>query len=137
MAKDKSLAICKYIKQILQENDDVTALVPASNISTLSVAEGTEFPYIVIQRNSISVQYTKDIAANNTVYFTVNIVSNNIDDALDIAVEVRAALETFYWHSQENGFRMDPIKLESAYESFDGTEYTEQLDFSCQFNKYN
>lgn len=135
MAKDKSLAVCKYIRQILQENDDVTALVPVNNISTLSVAEGTVYPYIVIQRNSISVQYTKDIAANNTVYFTVNIVSNNIDNALDIAVEVRAALETFYWRSENEGFKMDPIKLESAYESFDGTEYIEQLDFSCQFNK--
>ena len=135
MAKDKSLAICKYIKQILQENEDVTALVPASNISTLSVAEGTNYPYIVIQRTNISVQYTKDIAANNTVSFEISIIGNNIDDVLDIAVEVRAALETFYWRSQDEGFRMDPIKLDAAYESFDGTEYTEQLDFSCQFNK--
>ena len=133
MAKDKSLAICKYIKQILQENEDLTALIDANNISTLSVPEGTLYPYITIQRTSISVQYTKDIAAFNDVYFTVNIVSNNIDEATDIAVEVRAALETFYWENSE--FKMSPIKLEGAYETFDGVEYTEQLDFSCEFNR--
>lgn len=132
MAKDRSLAVCKYIKQILLENEDVTNLV-GSKVSTLSVPEGTDFPFIWLQRQSISVQYTKDIAANNTVYFDVNIVGNNIDDVMDIAVEVRAALETYRWYNSE--FRMDPIKLESAYESFDGTEYTEQLTFSCQFNR--
>lgn len=135
MAKDRSLAICKYIKQILLENEDVVNLV-GSKISTLSIPEGTKFPYILLQIQSISVQYTKDIVANNTVYFDVNIVSNNTDDIIDIAVEVRAALETYHWYNDE--FRMDPIKLESAYESFDGTEYTEQLTFSCQFNRtYN
>lgn len=126
--KDRSLAISKHIKQILSQNENITSIVPVNNISTMVVPEGTTYPFIVIQRQSISVQYTKTDHVNE-VFFDVICVSDKADDVIELAVEVRDALESWYWVA--DNFEIKPIKLQGAYESYDGNSFTETLSFSC------
>lgn len=128
--KDRSLCICRYIRDILRENDDVISLVPQKNITALIVnQEETTGPLITIVRNSIEIEYTKDYAHYNTVHFDVNIFGQKYDEVTDIATEVRSALETFHWDSED--FYIRPIRMTGAYESYADTVFTETLSFSC------
>lgn len=130
--RDRSLAICRYIRDILREDYGVISLISKDNINTLiNDKEEVKFPIITITRNSINIEYTKDIAHYNTVYFGVNIYGRSYDEVIDLAIEVRHALETFQWKDEELEIYMEPIRLEGAFEGFDNGIYSQSLDFSC------
>lgn len=124
---DNSILILKYIRSILTENDELMKLIDEDNIFSLIAHADAKLPYIVMSRNSIQTQYTKDRAFDNTVQFTVNVVAHSYIESIEIANAVRHALENFHWKNAE--IWIHPISVLNITESTDGDQFVQSLLF--------
>lgn len=124
---DNSILILKYIRAILLENEEVMALVDADNIFCLLAHADTKLPYIVMSRNSIQTQYTKDRAFDNTVQFTINVVAESYIDSIELANAVRHAIENYRWKTED--IWIHPISVSNISESTDGNTYVQTMVF--------
>lgn len=89
----QSILINKLIIAILKNNTNIKAVVNANNILPVDAIEGTTFPFIIVKRNGIECEYTKDGCIKDTVQFQVIVASPKYADSVDIAQYVRQALE--------------------------------------------
>ena len=128
---DNSLLISKYIQQILEESDEVKAIVgnDEHKIFPLLQPDNLTFPFIVHSRNSITVTYTKDIEYGpvgwtNEVSYIVSCVSDNYIQCLELANAVRHAMETYRWKDED--IYIHPIQINYI------TEYTTEQNAFVQ-----
>ncbi len=134
---DNSILISKYIQQILEENEEVKAIVgnDEHKIFPLLQPENLSFPFIVHSRTGLSVQYTKDIEIGhvgwwNTVQYTISCVSNDYIQCIELANAVRHAVETYRWKTQD--IYIHPIQLQNVIEyTTDNDTFVEELQFEC------
>jgi len=132
---DNSLLISKYIQQILEESDEVKAIVgnDEHRIFPLLQPDNLNFPFIVHARTGLSVQYTKDIEIGhvgwcNTINYTITCVSNDYIQCIELANAVRHAVETYRWRT--NDIYIHPIQLLTATEyTLDNDAFVEELQF--------
>lgn len=132
---DNSLLISKYIQQILEESDEVKAIVgnDEHKIFPLLQPDNLNFPFIVHARTGLSVQYTKDIEIGhvgwcNTINYTITCVSNDYIQCIELANAVRHAVETYRW--KNNDIYIHPIQLLTATEyTLDNDAFVEELQF--------
>lgn len=132
---DNSLLISKYIQQILEESNEVKAIVgnDEHKIFPLLQPDNLNFPFIVHARTGLSVQYTKDIEIGhvgwcNTINYTITCVSNDYIQCIELANAVRHAVETYRW--KNNDIYIHPIQLLTATEyTLDNDAFVEELQF--------
>ena len=132
---DNSLLISKYIQQILEESDEIKAIVgnDEHKIFPLLQPDNLNFPFIVHARTGLSVQYTKDIEIGhvgwcNTINYTITCVSNDYIQCIELANAVRHAVETYRWRT--NDIYIHPIQLLTATEyTLDNDAFVEELQF--------
>jgi hypothetical protein len=132
---DNSLLISKYIQQILEESNEVKAIVgnDEHRIFPLLQPDNLNFPFIVHARTGLSVQYTKDIEIGhvgwcNTINYTITCVSNDYIQCIELANAVRHAVETYRWRT--NDIYIHPIQLLTATEyTLDNDAFVEELQF--------
>lgn len=118
---DNSILCSKYIQTILEENEEVQAIVGEDQhkIFPLLQPDNLTFPFIVHSRNSIITSYTKDIEIApigwwNQVEYIVSCVSNDYVQALELANACRHALECYRWHDDD--IYIHPIQIQSISE---------------------
>ena len=132
---DCSILISKYIQQILEESEEVTAIVGTDQhkIFPLLQPDNLKFPFIVHSRNSISVTYNKDlefgnIGWTNEIEYIVSCVSNDYIQALELANAVRHSLEGYRWYTED--FHMHPIQVSNISEwTTDTDTFVQELHF--------
>lgn len=134
---DNSLLISKYFQQILEENEEVKAIIGTDEhkIFPLLQPENLSFPFIVHSRTGISVEYTKDIEFGNTgwynnVQYTISCVSNDYVQCVNLANAVRHAVECYRWKDKD--IYIHPIQLVNVIEyttDYDG--FVQELQFQC------
>lgn len=132
---DNSLLISKYIQAILEESDEVKAIVgnDEHKIFPLLQPDNLSFPFIVHSRTGLTVQYTKDIEIGhvgwcNTINYTITCVSNDYIQCIELANAVRHAVETYRWKNQD--IYIHPIQLLTATEyTLDNDAFVEELQF--------
>lgn len=132
---DNSLLISKYIQQILEESDEVKAIIgnDEHKIFPLLQPDNLNFPFIVHARTGLSVQYTKDIEIGhvgwcNIINYTITCVSNDYIQCIELANVVRHAVETYRWRT--NDIYIHPIQLLTATEyTLDNDAFVEELQF--------
>lgn len=132
---DNSLLISKYIQQILEESDEIKAIIgnDEHKIFPLLQPDNLNFPFIVHARTGLSVQYTKDIEIgnygwSNTINYTITCVSNDYIQCIELANAVRHAVETYRWKTKD--IYIHPIQLLTATEyTLDNDAFVEELQF--------
>ena len=134
---DMSLCINKYVQQILEESEEIKAIIGNNEhkIFPLLQPEEVTFPFIVHSRTGIQTTYTKDIEYTgagwyNIVQFSIICVSNDYMQSVELANAVRHSVETYRWKDKD--IYIHPIELTSASEyttEYDG--YVQQLNFQC------
>ena len=134
---DNSLLVSKYVQKILEENEEVKLILGTNQhkIFPLLQPEQLTFPFIVHARTSLTTQYTKDmhmgIGWTNEVTYTVNCVSNDYIQCIELANAVRHALEGYGW--KDSNICIDPIQLQQVSEyTIDDTTFVEELQFILQ-----
>ena len=130
---DNSLKIGKYIKLILERNENVNRLVPSNRIWALCAPDNPKYPFIVYSRSSLIVNYNKDVYMNqkclNDVQVTIDCHGKTYTESVEVANMVRNALE--YTQVRNDEITIDTFKLVGSSELTDGEgDYTQILVFS-------
>ena len=132
---DNSLLISKYIQQILEESDEIKAIIgnESHKIFPLLQPDNLTFPFIVHSRTGMIVTYTKDIEFGpvgwtNQINYTISCVSNEYIQCLELANAVRHSVETYRWKDKD--ICIHPIRLLSVAEyTTDNDVFVEELQF--------
>jgi len=125
---DNTILAGKYIRRIMIENQELTSLIPANKIFPLIANADTTYPFIVYSRNNLIPTYTKDFLSDNSLIFTVIVVSDDYEQSLDIANAVRHSLETYRF--KDEYIHIYPIKLDSITEETYEDAYIQRMTFS-------
>ena len=87
-----SISIIKELRKILLSNVELKKLVGERIFPIVADVE-TNYPFIVIKRNSLTVNYTKDILLLDENLLTFSILAEDYENAVNIAELVRVTLE--------------------------------------------
>lgn len=88
-----SIFLSRHIEERLLQSEPITKAV-ADRIYPTDVVEGvTKYPYIAFMCSVDGVEYTKDGPLADTCTATVNVVSKSFENSMEVADEVRKALE--------------------------------------------
>lgn len=87
-----SISIIKELRKILLSNVELKKLVGERIFPIVADVE-TNYPFIVIKRNSLTVNYTKDILLLDENLLTFSILAEDYEKAVNIAELVRITLE--------------------------------------------
>lgn len=87
-----SISIIKELRKILLSNVELKNLVGERIFPIVADVE-TNYPFIVIKRNSLTVNYTKDILLLDENLLTFSILAEDYEKAVNIAELVRITLE--------------------------------------------
>ena len=130
---DNSLLISTYIRNILSRNEELKEMLTDSvngqlKIFPLAARTGTEYPYVVVQRNNISPSYTKDGCYENEIDITVLIVHTSYDKCVYIANIIRNILDLCRY--RDNDVYIPRIELSTATEGISDEAFIQELRFS-------
>jgi len=129
----KTILITKYIIDILKNNVNVSTKVTSNNILPLDAIEGTTFPFVIVKRNGISTQYTKDGAWKDSVQFSVIVAAEKYITSVDIAQAIREALEYKHFSFTENSETTEiyNILFQGITEDIINNTYIQMLNFEA------
>lgn len=128
---DNSISIWRYIRPYLKNNPDLQAVMNTNNILPLTMNENTPYPWVIFQRDGISVNYTKPIKGgfDNRVSFSINVYSNDYDESIDIANIIRNILEQLVIKTDE--IIINEIEVVSIYEQFSQDGFRQSIQFQA------
>ena len=124
---DNTILAGKYIRKFLIENEELSAMIDTKKIFPLIANADTTFPFIVYSRNNITPLYTKDYLTDNTVVFTIIVVSDEYVQSLELANAVRHSLEGYRYTDEV--ISIAPIKLQSIIEETIEDAYIQRMTF--------
>lgn len=123
----QALFTTKYILELLNANSELVDIV-ADRIFPLDAKQSTTFPFIVIQRDNIVINYlTKDQYVNDEANVSIYIVSQTYLQAIDIAQLVRLSLE------RKHNDVIEDIKFTGAQESYYNNSFVQVLNFNIEY----
>lgn len=128
-----TLNISKDIYTALTTNADLTALIN-NRVFPIVAEEGTNYPFLTYNRTSISSNRTKCGIYEDTVNFSVNILTTDYLGGLDIGNLVRVAIEKNLICTIE-GLQYRDIQLVGATEQFTNEGYVQTLNFQVIVSK--
>lgn len=128
-----TLNISKDIYTALTTNADLTAMIN-NRVFPIVAEEGTNYPFLTYNRTSISSNRTKCGIYEDTVNFSVNILTTDYLGGLDIGNLVRVAIEKNLICTIE-GLQYRDIQLVGATEQFTNEGYVQTLNFQVIVNK--
>lgn len=125
-----SILIGKYISQSLLNDDSLKSYID-NKVYPLVASENTTYPFIVYWRDNINGNMrTKDGYAEDNVSFTVNIVSNNYTNSIEIANLVRKNIESLRINEDD---KIRDCHMSSIDESYYENAFIQSLSFDCSF----
>lgn len=137
MNKDSSILASKYIYAILDESEEIKEILGTDKkkIFALQQPDKISFPFIVFQRNSLSVNYTKDYPLQrgwtNNLQYEIACVADDYITSIELANAVRHSIEGYRWTDRDDEqniiIKIDPIKIVSV------NEYVVDTDSSTVF----
>lgn len=86
------ISVTKDIRKKLLENPSITKELD-NKIFPIIADDGTTFPFVLVKKNGVSVNYSKCGIANDVVGVTIEVVDPNYSKAIQIAEEIRKTLE--------------------------------------------
>ncbi|MBQ7854994.1 MAG: DUF3168 domain-containing protein [Muribaculaceae bacterium] len=86
------ISVTKDIRKQLLENPNIKKELD-NKIFPIVADDGTTFPFVLIKKNGVSVNYSKCGIANDVVTVTIEVVDPNYSKAIQIAEEIRKTLE--------------------------------------------
>lgn len=88
------LVILQHIIDILESNTELTEIVN-NKIFVQIAEENTTFPFVVLKRDSLQVEYIKNNAVQDNVEISINIAATTYKQAVQIAELIRQKLELY------------------------------------------
>lgn len=131
---DNSLKVNTYVREILCNDNEIAGLLRDATTNTIKIfpvfaKASTKFPYVILTRESMSPEYTKDGCYENEVYIVILVVHNSYDAGADIANKIRNKLDLCRYHT--DNIYIDRIELSGCGEgiTIDNDGYVQELRF--------
>lgn len=124
---DNTLKIGKYIRQFLVEDERYNKIVGQSKTFPLIANAETSFPFVVYQRTSAKVNYTKDGRYQNILAVEITIICDNYPESIDLLCLVRDILEGKRYRDEDIWIR--DIKVDEVSEDFNEDTFIQRISF--------
>lgn len=128
-----TLLISRDIYKALTDNEDLTNIVN-KRVFPIVAEEGTQYPFLTYNRTSISSNRTKCGIYEDTVNFSVNILTTDYLSGLDIGNLVRKSIEK-HLNPSLRDLEYRDIQLVGATEQFTNEGYVQTLNFQVIVDK--
>lgn len=98
----------------------------SGKVYPIVATEGTEFPFIVFERQSVSPTYTKDGVCSNDVQVTIKVVTSGYFAGLQIAESVYNAM----WSIDSDNVTYADVQLLNSNEEYVNDAYVQTLNYT-------
>lgn len=121
-----SILIGKHIYKLLSENEELKGHIN-DKVFPIIAEDGTTFPFVIYERNSIKGNYCKDGLIEDEVSFGIMVVSLSYLESIEIAQIIRKIFD-------KNKLLGDiyNCRLETINEDYRDNAYIQQLNFNCK-----
>lgn len=131
---DNSLMVNTYVREILCNDNEIAGLLRDAETNNIKIfpvfaKASTKFPYVILTRESMSPEYTKDGCYENEVYIVILVVHKTYDAGAYIANKIRNKLDLCRYHT--DNIYIDRIELSGCGEgiTIDNDGYVQELRF--------
>ena len=87
-----TIQIGKVINALLNADRALSEMI-GNRVFPIVSKEGTQYPFVVYRRNSVTSTYCKDGLASETASVDIVIASNTYTNSIEVADRVRAAID--------------------------------------------
>lgn len=127
-----SILIGKVIYSKLISNQLIADIVK-DRVFPVIAEQTTTFPFIIYYRVSISNNlYNKDGSVEDTVVYSITVVSTNYNESAELANEIRKIFDKK--QITNDIMRITDSRLIEIDESYEDNSYVQKLTFSCTVN---
>lgn len=127
-----SILIGKVIYSKLISNQVIADIVD-DRVFPVIAEQTTTFPFIIYYRVSISNNlYNKDGSVEDTVVYSITVVSTNYNESAELANEIRKIFDKK--QITNDIMRITDSRLIEIDESYEDNSYVQKLTFSCTVN---
>lgn len=122
-----TIQIGKVINALLNADRALSEMI-GNRVFPLVSKEGTQYPFVVYRRNSVTPTYCKDGLASETASVDIVIASNTYTNSIEVADRVRAAIDKRACVFQDT--TVSNIEMTTAEEDFVDDTYIQTLNFN-------
>lgn len=122
-----TIQIGKVINALLNADRSLSEMI-GNRVFPIVSKEGTQYPFVVYRRNSVTPTYCKDGLASETASVDVVIASNTYTNSIEVADRVRAAIDKRACVFQDT--TVTNIEMTTAEEDFVDDTYIQTLNFN-------
>ena len=122
-----TIQIGKVINALLNADSGLSEMI-GSRVFPIVSKEGTQYPFVVYRRNSVTPTYCKDGLASETASVDIVIASNTYTSSIEVADRVRAAIDKRACVFQNT--TVSNIEMTTAEEDFVDDTYIQTLNFN-------
>ena len=122
-----TIQIGKVINALLNADRALSEMI-GNRVFPIVSKEGTQYPFVVYRRNSVTPTYCKDGLASETASVDIVVASNTYTDSIEVADRVRAAIDKRACVFQDT--TVSNIEMTTAEEDFVDDTYIQTLNFN-------
>ena len=122
-----TIQIGKVINALLNADTNLSEMI-GNRVFPIVSKEGTQYPFVVYRRNSVTPTYCKDGLASETASVDIVIASNTYTNSIEVADRVRAAIDKRACVFQDT--TVTNIEMTTAEEDFVDDTYIQTLNFN-------
>ena len=122
-----TIQIGKVINALLNADSGLSEMI-GNRVFPIVSKEGTQYPFVVYRRNSVTPTYCKDGLASETASVDIVIASNTYTNSIEVADRVRAAIDKRACVFQDT--TVTNIEMTTAEEDFVDDTYIQTLNFN-------
>lgn len=122
-----TIQIGKVINALLNADRSLSEMI-GNRVFPIVSKEGTQYPFVVYRRNSVTPTYCKDGLASETASVDIVIASNTYTNSIEVADRVRAAIDKRACVFQDT--TVSNIEMTTAEEDFVDDTYIQTLNFN-------
>jgi len=122
-----TIQIGKVINALLNADSGLSEMI-GNRVFPIVSKEGTQYPFVVYRRNSVTPTYCKDGLASETASVDIVIASNTYTNSIEVADRVRAAIDKRACVFQDT--TASNIEMTTAEEDFVDDTYIQTLNFN-------
>ena len=124
-----AININRFVRDWVKSDAELLQMCPLENIKPL-ILPPNKFPFVSYVHGEIIPQYTKDGSADDEDDVLFAVVSDDYEQTIDIATEIRSLLENKEYHKEDVDIPL--IRVKSISEDYIDNAFIQMIVFNMQ-----
>ena len=124
-----AININRFVRDWVKSDAELLQMCPLENIKPL-ILPPNKFPFVSYVHGEIIPQYTKDGTAYDEVDVLFAVVSDDYEQTIDIATEIRSLLENKEYHKEDVDIPL--IRVKSISEDYIDNAFIQMIVFNMK-----